>query len=89
MTQFPHETAATTRELPFELPDHVPAHNEGRTLASIVTMIGIVLGTLVATVGTCFAQPWIAVVGLAVVGIALLTGWFLRSLGYGQHHTAR
>ncbi|GAA2247894.1 hypothetical protein GCM10010401_22160 [Rarobacter faecitabidus] len=68
----------------FELPDKVPPHNEGQTVAAWFAMLGIILGAIVATVGICLASIPVVAVGAAVIAAGLLGGLFLRLAGHGQ-----
>jgi hypothetical protein len=66
------------------LPDAAPFHNEGKTLASWVAMIGVTLGAVIAAIGFVAPTVWVIVVGAVVVVASLIAGGVLRSLGHGQ-----
>lgn len=66
------------------LPDAAPFHNEGKTLASWVAMIGVTLGAVIAAVGFLAPTVWVIVVGAVVVVASLIAGGVLRSMGHGQ-----
>lgn len=72
------------REQHFELPDHVPPHNEGRTVAAWFAMLGVIIGSAIATLGVCLTSLVVVAVGAAVIVAALLGGVFLRQAGQGQ-----
>jgi hypothetical protein len=76
------------------LPPGVPPTNHGHTVAAWVTMVGITLGALISAVGLVLAAASAAglvmfVVGLVVVGAALIVGLVLRNLGMGQKKVQR
>lgn len=67
------------------LPEAVPPHNHGHTVAAWVTMIGIMAGALAATLGTVLdGMFWLFWAGLAVIVASLVVGVVLRGLGLGQ-----
>ena len=66
------------------LPPAVPPTNHGHTVAAWVTMIGIMLGAVVAAIGLVVAQTWLFWAGFVVVAVALVVGLVLRNLGFGQ-----
>lgn len=66
------------------LPPAAPFHNEGKTLASWVTMAGITLGAIVAGFAVALASVWMFCVGAAVIVVSLVVGLVLRKLGFGQ-----
>lgn len=66
------------------LPPAVPPTNHGHTVAAWVTMIGIMIGALVAAVGVGVAAVWLFWVGMAVVVVANVLGLVLRNMGFGQ-----
>lgn len=68
----------------FELPQELPPHNEGHTVAAWVAMAGIMLGFGIGALGLALTTTWLIVVGVAVIVIALVAGAVLRRLGYGQ-----
>ncbi len=72
------------QEQHFKLPDAVPPHNEGQTVAAWFAMLGIILGVAIATVGVCLSNLVMVVVGGVVVAAALVGGLFLRLAGHGQ-----
>ncbi len=71
------------------LPDAAPFHNEGKTLASWVAMIGVTLGAVIAAIGFVGPTVWVIVVGAVVVVASLIAGGVLRSMGYGQPKPTR
>lgn len=74
----------TATELPFDLPDQIPPHNEGNTVASWFAMICIMIGVAAAAVGFTIDQTWLLYVGGAITVVGLIAGWFLRVTGHGQ-----
>lgn len=77
------------------LPPGVPPDNHGHTVAAWVTMAGITLGALISAFGVVLAASsqstglTMFVVGLVVVGAALIVGLVLRNLGMGQKKIQR
>ncbi|MFC8921752.1 HGxxPAAW family protein [Cellulosimicrobium sp. NPDC057127] len=71
------------------LPPAAPPTNHGHTVAAWFTMIGIIVGVLVAAVGVVVAAVWLFWVGMGVVAVSLLGGLVLRNLGYGQKPASR
>jgi hypothetical protein len=76
------------------LPPGVPPNNHGHTVAAWVTMAGITLGALISAFGLVLAASSSSglvmfVVGLVVVGVALIVGLVLRNLGMGQKKVQR
>ncbi|MCB7137366.1 HGxxPAAW family protein [Cellulosimicrobium marinum] len=71
------------------LPPAAPPTNHGHTVAAWTTMIGIILGTLVAAVGVVIAAVWLFWVGMGVVAASLVVGVVLRNMGYGQKTVRR
>jgi len=71
------------------LPPAAPPTNHGHTVAAWTTMIGIMLGALVASIGVVIAAVWLFWVGMGVVAAALVVGVVLRNMGYGQKSVAR
>ena len=66
------------------LPDAAPFHNEGKTVAAWVAMIGVTLGAIIAGVGFLAPTMWIIVAGAIVVVGSLIAGAVLRAMGHGQ-----
>jgi hypothetical protein len=66
------------------LPQAVPPTNHGHTVAAWVTMLGILLGAVIAAIGVLMALPWLFWVGIAVVVLANVVGLVLRNMGFGQ-----
>ncbi|WP_265521073.1 HGxxPAAW family protein [Oerskovia flava] len=66
------------------LPPSAPPTNHGHTVAAWFTMIGIMVGSLVAAIGVVIAAVWLFWVGMGVVAVALAGGVVLRNMGYGQ-----
>jgi len=66
------------------LPPAIPPTNHGHTVAAWVTMLGILLGTVVAAIGVLIAAPWLFWVGIGVVVAANVAGLVLRNMGFGQ-----
>ncbi|QDW63262.1 HGxxPAAW family protein [Oerskovia sp. KBS0722] len=66
------------------LPPSAPPTNHGHTVAAWFTMIGIIVGAVVAGVAVAMAQVWLFWVGMVVVALALVGGGVLRNMGYGQ-----
>ncbi|MFI2705300.1 HGxxPAAW family protein [Cellulosimicrobium composti] len=71
------------------LPPAAPPTNHGHTVAAWFTMIGIMLGAVVAAVGVVIAAVWLFWVGMGVVALALVGGVVLRNMGYGQKQVSR
>lgn len=71
------------------LPPAAPPTNHGHTVAAWFTMIGIMLGAVVAAVGVVIAAVWLFWVGMGVVALALVGGLVLRNMGYGQKQVSR
>ncbi|QAY62497.1 hypothetical protein ET495_03665 [Xylanimonas allomyrinae] len=66
------------------LPSAAPFHNEGKTVAAWVAMIGVTLGAIIAAVGFLSPTLWIIVAGAVVVVASLIAGAVLRGMGLGQ-----
>ena len=66
------------------LPDAAPFHNEGKTLASWVAMVGVTIGAIIAAAGFIAPTVWLIVVGGVIVLGSLIAGGVLRSMGHGQ-----
>jgi hypothetical protein len=66
------------------LPPAIPPTNHGHTVAAWVTMLGILLGAVVAAIGVLVSQPVVFWVGMAVIVVANVVGLVLRNMGYGQ-----
>ncbi len=75
------ETAGSARDY---LPDAAPFHNEGKTLASWVAMIGVTVGAIIIAGGSLAPTLWLIIVGAVVIVGSLIAGAVLRSLGHGQ-----
>ncbi|WP_253049716.1 HGxxPAAW family protein [Cellulosimicrobium cellulans] len=71
------------------LPPAAPPTNHGHTVAAWFTMIGIMVGALVAAIGVVVAAVWLFWVGMGVVAVALIGGLVLRNAGYGQKQATR
>ncbi|MBD5787312.1 hypothetical protein IF650_14140 [Cellulosimicrobium terreum] len=71
------------------LPPAAPPTNHGHTVAAWFTMIGIILGSLVAAVAFVIPSVVLFWVGMGIVVVALLGGLVLRNMGYGQKKTTR
>lgn len=85
MVDSPSSTpTVTATELPFELPEQIPPHNEGNTVASWFAMICIMIGVTAGGIGFTIDHSWLLVVGGAIVVVGLVAGWFLRAAGHGQ-----
>ncbi|QAY70871.1 HGxxPAAW family protein [Xylanimonas protaetiae] len=70
------------------LPDAAPFHNEGKTLAAWVAMIGVTVGAIIAAAGFVSPTVWLIVVGAVVVVGSLVAGGVLRGMGHGQPRPA-
>jgi hypothetical protein len=68
----------------YELPAAAPYSNHGRTKAAWVLMWGVCLGVLVAGVGLILADNMVALVGAAVVVVAIVLSVVMRGMGLGQ-----
>jgi hypothetical protein len=68
----------------YELPAAAPYSNHGRTKAAWVLMWGVCLGFLVAGVGLVINSTMIAIVGAAIVAVALVLSVVMRGMGLGQ-----
>ncbi|ACZ30528.1 hypothetical protein Xcel_1498 [Xylanimonas cellulosilytica DSM 15894] len=79
---------ADTRAAAAYLPDAAPFHNEGKTLASWVAMIGVTVGAIIAAGGFLAPTLWLIVVGAVIVVGSLIAGVVLRGLGHGQPRPA-
>ncbi|HEY3437065.1 MAG TPA: HGxxPAAW family protein [Actinotalea sp.] len=66
------------------LPVAAPPANHGNTVASWVTVCGVLLGAIVSAVAVVAARPWLFFTGLGVVVVALIVGRVLKMLGFGQ-----
>jgi len=66
------------------LPDAAPFHNEGKTVAAWVAMIGTTAGAVIAAAGFIGPWLWVIIVGAVVVVASLIAGVVLRSMGHGQ-----
>ncbi|MFF2267027.1 HGxxPAAW family protein [Cellulosimicrobium cellulans] len=72
------------------LPPAAPPTNHGHTVAAWFTMIGIMVGALVAAIGVLLpgmaqvSGVWLFWVGMGLVAVALVGGLVLRNMGYGQ-----
>ncbi|MHA7132845.1 HGxxPAAW family protein [Oerskovia turbata] len=66
------------------LPPSAPPTNHGHTVAAWFTMIGIIVGSVVAGLAVAFAMVWLFWVGMAIVLLSLVGGGVLRNMGYGQ-----
>jgi hypothetical protein len=66
------------------LPPAAPYHNEGKTVASWIAMLIVTIGAAVAGIGVVVAQAWLFWVGIGIVVVALIVGYVLRNMGYGQ-----
>ncbi|WP_435736087.1 HGxxPAAW family protein [Cellulosimicrobium sp. PMB13] len=77
------------------LPPAAPPTNHGHTVAAWTTMIGIMLGALVAAIGVVLpavsdvSAVWLFWVGMGVVALSLVAGVVLRNMGYGQKSVSR
>lgn len=71
------------------LPPAAPPTNHGHTIAAWFAMIGIMVGTAVASVGIAMASTAVIGVGAAVVLLSLIGGLVLRNMGYGQKQGSR
>ncbi|ROS74390.1 HGxxPAAW family protein [Cellulomonas sp. PhB143] len=77
------DTTTETTEVAY-LPLSAPPTNHGHTTAAWATMIGIMLGSLVAAVAFVIPAVWLFWVGMGIVVVALVVGLLLRNMGYGQ-----
>ncbi|WP_130412603.1 HGxxPAAW family protein [Xylanimonas ulmi] len=66
------------------LPDAAPFHNEGKTVAAWVAMIGVTLGAIIASAGFLAPTTWVIVAGAVVIVASLVAGAVLRAMGHGQ-----
>lgn len=66
------------------LPASGPWLNHGRTVAAWTSVIMVLLGGIVATLGFLLALPWLFWVGMAVVLLGIVAGKVLQMAGYGQ-----
>ena len=66
------------------LPPAIPPTNHGHTVAAWVTMLGILLGTVIAAIGVLIPAAWLFWVGIGVVVAANVAGLVLRNMGFGQ-----
>ena len=66
------------------LPDAAPFHNEGKTVAAWVAMIGTTVGAVIAAAGFIGPTLWLIIVGAVIVVASLVAGLVLRSMGHGQ-----
>ncbi|MCL1871275.1 MAG: hypothetical protein FWF90_12785 [Promicromonosporaceae bacterium] len=66
------------------LPDAAPFHNEGKTVAAWVAMIGVTLGAIIAAAGFIGPWLWVIIVGAVIVVASLVAGVVLRAMGHGQ-----
>lgn len=66
------------------LPVASPPKNHGHTTAAWVTVVVVVLGALVASVGVMVAESWMFWAGIAVIVVGLVVGRVLAMLGLGQ-----
>lgn len=71
------------------LPPAAPPTNHGHTVAAWFTMIGIIVGVLVAAAGVVVAAVWLFWVGIGVVALSLVIGLVLRNMGFGQKPVSR
>lgn len=89
-TDAPGDTPAvlTTQPGPrpeaLRLPPVAPPANHGRTVAAWTTTVVVVLGALLAAVGTLLAWVWLFWVGIAVALAGGVVGLVLRAAGLGQ-----
>ena len=79
-----HRAQNPTRTETVHLPPTAPPANHGKTVAAWVTMWGIMIGALVASLATAFAVVWLFWVGLGVVLLSLVLGKILQLAGFGQ-----
>ena len=82
------EKTPQTTEISY-LPPSAPPTNHGHTVAAWFTMIGIIVGAVVAGVAVAIATVWLFWVGMGIVALALLGGLVLRNMGYGQPKVAQ
>ncbi len=66
------------------LPDAAPFHNEGKTVAAWVAMVGVTVGAVIAAAGFIGPTLWVIIVGAVIVLGSLVAGAVLRSMGHGQ-----
>ncbi|GAB4085750.1 hypothetical protein GCM10028784_23800 [Myceligenerans cantabricum] len=78
------ENHAAATEVAY-LPEAVPPHNHGHTVAAWVTMIGIMLGSLVSAAGVVVDGAfWLFWAGLVLCVGSLVLGGVLKGMGLGQ-----
>lgn len=77
-------TQAGPRSEALRLPPVAPPTNHGRTVAGWTTTVVVVLGVLLAAVGTLLAWVWLFWVGIAVALAGGVVGLVLRAAGLGQ-----
>jgi hypothetical protein len=68
---------------PHDLPDVAPS-NHGRTIAGWVTTTGLVIATLLGSIGISIGAHGWTWTGVGVAIASLVAGVVLRALGYGQ-----
>lgn len=68
---------------PQDLPD-VAHPNHGRTRAGWVTTSGLVVATLLGSLGLSLVVPTLMWAGIVVAVLSLVAGIALRALGHGQ-----
>lgn len=78
----------TGTHVTFDLPPGPPPGNHGKTSAAWITVLIIVVGGLIATVGMIFASiPW-TIVGSAVLVLGLVVGRVMSAMGLGQRRNS-
>lgn len=66
------------------LPPAAPPTNHGHTVAAWFTMIGIMVGAVVAGLAMVASLVWLFWVGMGIVLVGIVGGVVLRNMGYGQ-----
>ncbi len=66
------------------LPVASPPTNHGNTTAAWVTVIVVLVGAVISSVGVVVARPWLFWAGLGVVLVGVVVGRVLKMLGFGQ-----
>lgn len=72
----------------FDLPPGPPPANHGKTPAAWITILIIIVGGLIATVGMIFASTVFTVIGGVVLLLGLVVGRVMRAMGLGQRGAA-
>jgi hypothetical protein len=68
----------------FDLPPGPPPANHGKTSAAWITVLVIMVGGLIATIGMIFASIPLTIAGSAVLVLGLVVGRVMRAMGLGQ-----